>query len=128
MNNGIILNEKELREARLRLAAFETALATEQSLRRVADGLPPEVVKQVTATMQLEREDLSDAINAYESAKETGKPTHLERRADKDPGLVLIVARISKGYSQRDLAWRLGVKEQQVQRYEADRYNSISIK
>lgn len=128
MDNGIILNEKELREARLRLTAFEEALATEASLRRVADGLPPEVVKQVTATMQLEREDLSDAISAYDSAKETGKPAHLERRADKDPGLMLIVARIAKGYSQRDLAWRLGVKEQQVQRYEADRYNSISIK
>jgi HTH-type transcriptional regulator/antitoxin HigA len=128
MDNGIILNEKELREARLRLTAFDEALATEESLRRVADGLPPEVVKQVTATMQLEREDLSDAVSAYDAAKDTGKPAHLERRADKDPGLMLIVARIAKGYSQRDLAWRLGVKEQQVQRYEADRYNSISIK
>lgn len=128
MDNGIILNEKELREARTRLIAFDEALATEKSLRRLADGLPPEVVKQVTATMQLEREDLSDAVSAYDTAKETRKPAHLERRANKDPGLMLIVARIAKGYSQRDLAWRLGVKEQQVQRYEADRYNSISIK
>lgn len=128
MDNGIILNEKELREARARLIAFDEALTTEKSLRRLADGLPPEVVEQVTATMQLEREDLSDAISAYDTAKETGKPAHLERRANKDPGLMLIVARIAKRYSQRDLAWRLGVKEQQVQRYEADRYNSISIK
>lgn len=128
MDNGIILNEKELREARARLAGFEEALATEKSLARLAEGLPPDVVEQVTATLKLEREDLSDAIAAYDAAKETGKPDHLERRADKDPGLMLIVARISKGYSQRDLAWRLGVKEQQVQRYEADRYNSISIK
>lgn len=128
MDTGIILNEKELREARARVTAFDEALDTEQSLRRVVEGLPPEVVKQVAATMRSERDDLSDAIAAYETAKETGKPSHLETRADKDPGLMLIVARIAKGYSQRDLAWRLGVKEQQVQRYEADRYSSISMK
>lgn len=128
MDTGIILNEKELREARTRVAAFDEALATERSLSRVVEGLPPEVVKQVAATMRSERADLSDAIEAYEAAKETGKPAHLETRADRDPGLMLIVARIAKGFSQRDLAWRLGLKEQQVQRYEADRYNSISMK
>lgn len=65
----------------------------------------------------------------------TVKPTMKEMietegnpRASSDPGVTLIVARIAKGYSQRDLAWRLGIKEQQIQRYEADRYNSISLK
>lgn len=128
MNAGIILNEKELRDARARVAAFDDALATEEDLRRIAEGLPPEVVKQLAATMRAERDDLADAIEAYDAAKGTGKPTRLERRAGSDPGLMLIVARIAKGYTQRDLAWRLGVKEQQVQRYEADRYSAISVK
>jgi len=128
MNTGIILNEKELREARSRVAALDEALATDESLKRVVEGLPPEVVKQLSASMRAERDDLNDAIQAYDVAKGTGKPTPLERRAESDPGLMLIVARIAKGYTQRDLAWRLGVKEQQVQRYEADRYNSISVK
>ena len=41
---------------------------------------------------------------------------------------MLIVARIANGYSQKDLAWRLGVKEQQVERWEAERYGQISLK
>ena len=128
MSSGIILNEKELREARTRIEAFNNALATEASIQRVMDGLPPEVVKQVTTTMRSERDELANAIEAYETAKDTGNAVPLEGRADKDPGLTLIVARIAKGFSQRDLAWRLGLKEQQIQRYEADRYSSISMR
>ncbi len=128
MNFRIILNEKELREARTRCAALTDALSTEESLRRVVEGLPPEVVKQIKATMKAERDDLEKAIDAYDLAKDTGKPNPLEQRAGSDPGLVLIVARIAKGYTQRDLAWRIGVKEQQIQRYEADRYSTISVK
>jgi HTH-type transcriptional regulator / antitoxin HigA len=128
MSAGIILNEKELREARSRVAALDNALASEEALKRVVEGLPPEVVKQLTATMRAERDDLADSIVSYETAKDTSDPSRLERLAGSDPGLVLIVARIAKGYTQRDLAWRLGVKEQQVQRNEADRYNSVSVK
>ena len=128
MSAGIILNEKELREARSRVAAFDEALASEEALRRVAEGLPPEVVQQLAATMRAERDDLADAISAYETAKNTSSPNLLERRAGSNPGLMLIVARIAKGYTQRDLAWRLGIKEQQVQRNEADRYSSVSVK
>ncbi|MGH3631409.1 MAG: helix-turn-helix domain-containing protein [Sciscionella sp.] len=39
----------------------------------------------------------------------------------------LIRARIAAGLSQRDLAERLGLKEQQIQRYEAERYASASL-
>ena len=125
---GIILNEAELREARGRAAKLDDALSSEETLRRVAEGLPPEIVDQLGRMMKSERTELNEAIAAYEAAKETGEPATLQARAGGDPGLTLIVARIAKGFSQRDLAWRLGVKEQQVQRYEADRYGSISMK
>jgi HTH-type transcriptional regulator/antitoxin HigA len=39
----------------------------------------------------------------------------------------LIRARIVRGLSQRKLAEALGVKEQQVQRYESERYASASL-
>ncbi len=39
----------------------------------------------------------------------------------------LIKARISQGLSQRDLAERLSLKEQQIQRYEATDYASASL-
>ena len=40
---------------------------------------------------------------------------------------VLIKARIAQGLSQKDLAERIGLKEQQIQRYEATDYASASL-
>lgn len=128
MSLGIILNEKELRDTRLRVSRLTDALSSESSVKQMTSGLPSEVVDQVMKMMKAERKSLLASIEAYESAKDTGNSKLLEQRASSDPGVTLIVARIAKGYSQRDLAWRLGVKEQQVQRYEADRYSSISLK
>ncbi|MGI0523992.1 helix-turn-helix domain-containing protein [Rhizobium giardinii] len=128
MSIGIILNEKELRDTRLRVTRLGEALSSEASVSQLTSGLPSEVVVQVTEMMKAERRSLLASIEAYESAKETGDATLLQQRASSDPGVTLIAARIAKGYSQRDLAWRLGVKEQQVQRYEADRYSTISLK
>jgi HTH-type transcriptional regulator/antitoxin HigA len=42
--------------------------------------------------------------------------------------MLLIRARISKGLSQRQLAEALGLKEQQIQRYESDRYATASLR
>jgi HTH-type transcriptional regulator/antitoxin HigA len=128
MMTNIILNEKELREARLRIERLSNALATEQTLSQAVAGLPPEVVSQVTEMLMAERKSMQNAASAYEIAKSCGDAKVLERQSAGDAGVMLIVARIAKGYSQKELAWRLGIKEQQVQRYEADRYSSISLK
>jgi len=39
----------------------------------------------------------------------------------------LIRARIAAGLTQKELAVRLGLKEQQVQRYESTRYHGVSL-
>lgn len=128
MTFGMILNERDLREARNNLSTLNAALSSERVLEPMVKGLPPEVVVQVSRAMKSERAELAEVIAAYEYAKDSGDHRPLQKRAGTDPGLTLIVARIAKGMSQRDLAWRLGVKEQQVQRYEADRYSTISLK
>lgn len=126
--NQVVLNEKEYRDSQSKLARLDELLSSENALKPAVAGLPPEVVVQVTRLMESERRDLRAAIEAYEGAKETSDPEALQERIGREPGTTLIVARIAKGYSQRDLAWRLGVKEQQIQRYEADRYATISLK
>jgi HTH-type transcriptional regulator/antitoxin HigA len=40
---------------------------------------------------------------------------------------VLIKARIAEKLTQKELAQRLGMQEQQIQRYEADRFRSASL-
>lgn len=127
-NSKIVLNEIDARDARSRIARISDALQSERAMESVVAGLPPEVVVQVAGMMRGERDRLAAAISAYEKAKDTGSAADLEMLAGRDPGLTLIVARIAKGYSQRDLAWRLGLKEQQIQRYEAERYGQISLK
>ncbi|MGN6365897.1 helix-turn-helix domain-containing protein [Asticcacaulis taihuensis] len=117
-----------MREAKSKISALADALSSERALEPIIAGLPPEVVVPVMRAMRAERQELIAAVIAYESAKDEGNHHDLHARAGTDPGLTLIVARIAKGLSQRDLAWRLGLKEQQVQRYESDRYSTISLK
>jgi HTH-type transcriptional regulator/antitoxin HigA len=124
----IALNEKEVREVRARISHLSEALSSERALEPVVAGLPPEVVSQVSRMMAAERERLIHMVEAYSQAKDTQRPTALKALVNRDPGLMLIVARIANGFSQKDLAWRLGVKEQQVQRWEAERYAQISLK
>lgn len=125
---GMILNERELREARAKISALDEALSSERALERMVAGLPPEVIAQVTQAIKSERLAIAAAVKAYEEAKDGADYSALHGRAGTDPGLTLIVARIARGLSQRDLAWRLGLKEQQIQRYESDRYSSISLR
>ena len=40
---------------------------------------------------------------------------------------ILIKARIAQGLSQKELAERIGLKEQQIQRYEATDYASANL-
>lgn len=123
----VILNEREAREARAKIAGLDEALSSDRSLAPMVAGLPPEVVTSVSRALKAERRELHASVAAYEAAMREGEYAQLRERIGSDPGLALIVARIAKGLTQKDLAWRLGVKEQQVQRYEADRYRSISL-
>ena len=73
-----------------------------------------------------ERRELSEALDAYEKAKRSDAAP-LKKRAGNDLGALMIAARITKRLSQKDLARKLGLREQQIQRYEADRYKSITL-
>jgi HTH-type transcriptional regulator/antitoxin HigA len=126
INSAAILNEREARDAKATLAEIGRALSSELVLESIVAGLPPEVVNGYRRALASQRADLQAHLNAYEAAK-GGDYSELKRFAGNDPGVALIVARIARGYSQKDLARRLGLKEQQVQRYEVDRYRSISL-
>jgi len=57
----------------------------------------------------------------------SGRTKVLEANSFEDLPRILVQARIAAGLSQKDLADRLGLKEQQVQRYEATNYESASL-
>lgn len=125
-NDYVILNEREAHEARATAAEIQRVLSTERCFDAIIAGLPPEVVNGYRRAIATEQAELMSVLRAYEAAK-AGDYSELKRRAGNDPGLALIVARIARGLTQKELARRLGLKEQQIQRYEADRYRSISL-
>ena len=65
--------------------------------------------------------DLEAELREYEAIREGGFEVEALRVVTDLPEL-LIKARISQGITQRELANRLGLKEQQIQRYEATDY------
>jgi HTH-type transcriptional regulator / antitoxin HipB len=64
-------------------------------------------------------------IQAYDDLK-AGK-VEITMGAIEDLPKVLIQKRISLGMTQKELAAKLGIKEQMVQRYEASGYESIGF-
>lgn len=122
----VILNEREARDARATASELSKLLSSEQAFEPIIAGLPPQVVNSFRKAIKAEKGELEALITAYEAAK-SGDFEDLRRRAGNDPGLSLIVARIARNLTQKELARKLGLKEQQIQRYEADRYSSISL-
>ena len=84
--NGIVLNEKELRDAKARVAKLTDALSSESGITQLVSNLPPEVVTQVTKMMRAERVRLLSAIAAFENAKGGGDASSLLKQSGTDPG------------------------------------------
>jgi len=71
-------------------------------------------------------EELREQVEAYERLN-AGRSKEVVLEAVEDLPKALIRARIAAGMTQEGLARRLGVKPQQVQRYEATEYESASF-
>lgn len=70
--------------------------------------------------------DIDAEISEYEMLK-AGRASFTERFSLAELPRVLIQARIAKGLSQTDLATKLDMKPQQIQRYEATDYMGASL-
>ncbi len=122
----LILNDREAREARNAIAEISHALTSEEQFKKLASGLPLSVLSGYKRTLTTQKENLEAILGSYERAK-AGDYADFIKNAGSDVGAVLIIARIVKNFSQKDLARRVGLKEQQIQRYESDRYRSITL-
>lgn len=122
----MIKNERQYRITKAQAARFARALS------QLAEG--PEETTQVHPLLRKAQEealrsqlaDLQAELAEYEAIR-SGKRGAFELESVEElPGL-LIRARIAAGLSQKELAKRLGLKEQQIQRYEATEYASASL-
>jgi HTH-type transcriptional regulator / antitoxin HipB len=100
------------------LAKVLTTLATE------AESLPPLMVEATRNGFQTQIDRMQAELCEYDDLK-AGK-VEITMGSIEDLPKVLIQKRISLGMTQRELAEKLGIKEQMVQRYESTGYESIS--
>jgi HTH-type transcriptional regulator / antitoxin HigA len=127
MNDSpIILNEREARKARAALTRIDKLLSSSTYVSAALGKLPPEVVGLHENALRGARKSFAAMLEGYEKAQ-SGEFAEFADRWRSEPGVVLIIARIARGLSQADLANRLAMREQQIQRYESERYRSISL-
>ncbi len=121
----MIKNERQYRITRAEADRFERALADLQAKSPHPD-MPPALQKGEVNGLRSQLEDLRAQLEEYEALK-AGTYTLLEVNSLEQLPRALVQVRIAAGLSQKDLADRLGIKEQQVQRYEATDYESASV-
>lgn len=122
----MIRNERQYRITKAQAEKFRRAM-TEFDERPVAQsGVHPKLVKAQREAIVSQLETLEQEIEEYERLQKSRR-RQLDLDLVSDLPEALIRARIAAGLSQRELALRLGLKEQQIQRYESTRYKSASL-
>jgi HTH-type transcriptional regulator/antitoxin HigA len=124
---NMITNERQYRISKAQWSRIKEAIDAfniEETTSRVGSRI---LAKAEYQALKSEEEVLSEQIREYEALK-SGHIAKLKANSLKELPRILISARITQGLSQKALAKLLGVKEQQVQRYESEQYASASLK
>lgn len=116
----MIRNEVERRNAEKRADYLRSELG-----KRPCDG-QSEATRGVMGALHMQLSDVEKELDEYERLKQSTTSV-LKVSAFDDLGELLIKARISRGWSQADLATALDMEPQQVQRYEKDDWQKISF-
>lgn len=119
----MITNEKQYRSTKASIEKLAGAFAT---LEAPAGALPEVLVKAQRNALRSQIDELEEDVRFYEDLR-AGKISEFSAESLHDLPDILIQARIARGMSQKDLGDFLGVAEQQIQRYESDRYRAASL-
>lgn len=123
----MITNERQYRITKSQLSKLEKAL-NEFDMAEVIERLGSSVIAQAEVdALKSEESILIAQIKEYELLR-SGQTTQLKASNLNELPSILIRARIARGLTQRELAHIVGLKEQQIQRYEADEYATASLR
>lgn len=123
----MIKNERQYRITKAQAERFEHAL-TQLAERPEGVGAEenPLVRKLEVDALRSQLADLTAELEEYEALR-SGRRAAPALAPFAELPRVLIRARIAAGLTHRDLAQRLGLREQQVQQYEATDYAAASF-
>ena len=120
----MIKNERQYRITKAQADKFASALGRAET--SPSAGQDPLFVKASREALQSQLADLRAEIEEYERLQ-SGEFQLVEVESFDELPAALIRARIAAGLSQKDLGERLGMKEQQIQRYESSDYSGASF-
>ena len=117
----MITNQRQYLNSQAQAARFRQALAAPG-----AEGLHPKAAKAMREGLRSQLEDLEVELAEYDALRE-GRVVPLEAESIVGIGEALIKARIVRRLTQKELAERLSLAEQQVQRYESTQYRGVAV-
>ena len=120
----MIKNERQYRITKAEAEKFQGSL--DGWVPTPPAGTDPIIHAAQKSAIESQLLDLRRAVGEYESLR-SGRHSVLEVESFEGFADALVRARISLGLSQKDLAERLGLKEQQIQKYEATGYSGASL-
>jgi ribosome-binding protein aMBF1 (putative translation factor) len=120
----MIANERQYRITKSEAQKFATSIQKFET--QPPTDLHPLLVKAQRDALMSQLEELEEDILEYETLKNSGQ-TGLDLENILELPNALIKARIAVGLTQKELAERLGLKEQQVQQYESTFYKSANL-
>jgi HTH-type transcriptional regulator/antitoxin HigA len=116
----VITNQRQYLIAQRQAERFRQALTAPDR-----QGLHPKAVKAMRAGLRSQLDDIEAELIEYD-ALSGGQVTELAAESIVGIGEALIKARIVRNLTQKELAERLSMAEQQVQRYEATLYRGVA--
>lgn len=117
----MIKNEKQHRVAKKQINKLQEAL---ELSKNHPCKMSKEIYEAMLAGIESQIDDIQKEVDEYEKIISTKQ---LPCGTLSDIGEQLIKARIARGYTQAQLAEKIGVKQQQIQKYESDQYQKASI-
>jgi DNA-binding XRE family transcriptional regulator len=119
----MIRNERQYKITKAQIKKFKEAL---EKFEKQKSKAHPMLVKAQKDAMKSELAVLEGQVKDYEKLR-SGRYKVLKDSSFDDLPIELIRARIALGYTQKQLGELVGLKEQQIQRYEETEYTSASF-
>jgi HTH-type transcriptional regulator/antitoxin HigA len=124
---NMITNERQFRISRAQLEKFRSTAGAFDHNEAAKRSGSPILARAEQAALQSQIEELAEKLREYE-ALQSGTVSVFKADSLSALPRILIQARIARGLSQRDLAGKLDLKEQQIQRYESEEYATASLR
>jgi HTH-type transcriptional regulator/antitoxin HigA len=124
----MITNDRQYKIAKGQIENFQNSLE-ELSSEQVdfGEAIHPKIIKAHNDAVRFKLNEMLSDVKEYEDLK-AGRVVIAPVNNLRELPVMLIKSRIANGLTQLDLAKALGLKEQQIQRYESEKYETASLK